>query len=101
MSKLRVNAFTVSADGFGAGVEQSLDQPLGRGGERLHQWFVPTATFRQYLKAGLIDELHVAQSPVLLGQGETLFAGIDLPALGYRVKESVTTEKAVHLVIVR
>ena len=42
MSKLRVNAFTVSADGFGAGPDQTRDQPLGRGGEQLHQWFVPT-----------------------------------------------------------
>jgi hypothetical protein len=44
VSKLRVNAFTVSADGFGAGPDQSRDQPLGRGGEQLHQWFVPTRT---------------------------------------------------------
>ena len=47
MSKLRVNAFTVSADGFGAGPDQSRDQPLGRGGEHLHQWFVPTRTFQR------------------------------------------------------
>jgi dihydrofolate reductase len=46
-SKLRVNAFTVSADGFGAGPDQSLDQPLGRGAEQLHQWFIPTRTFQQ------------------------------------------------------
>ena len=47
MTKLRVNAFTVSADGFGAGPDQSRDQPLGRGGEQLHQWFVPTRTFQR------------------------------------------------------
>jgi len=47
VSKLRVNAFTVSVDGFGAGAEQSLNQPLGRGGEQLHQWFVPTRTFQR------------------------------------------------------
>src|SRR3954469_22078168 len=47
MSKLRVNAFSVSADGFGAGPDQSLDQPLGRGGQQLHQWFVPTRTFQR------------------------------------------------------
>ena len=45
MSKLRVNAFSVSADGFGAGPDQSRDHPLGRGGEQLHQWFIPTRTF--------------------------------------------------------
>ena len=46
MSKLRVNAFSVSADGFGAGPEKGRDEPLGRGGELLHQWFVPTRTFQ-------------------------------------------------------
>src|SRR5438874_2174368 len=42
MSKLRVNAFTISLDGFGAGPDQSLDAPLGVGAQTLHQWFVPT-----------------------------------------------------------
>ncbi len=214
VSKLRVNAFTVSADGFGAGPDQGRDQPLGRGGERLHQWFIPTRTFqqnvlgrdggttgidndfavrsfenlgawimgrnmfgpvrgpwpddewkgwwganppyhvpvfvlthharpplemeggtvfhfvtagievaldqaraaargkdvrigggpatiRQYLQAGRLDELHLAISPVLLGQGEPLLEGIDLPALGYRVTEHVATEAAMHLVVAR
>jgi len=41
------------------------------------------ATVRQNLQAGLIDELHLAISPVLLGQGENLFAGLDLPKLGH------------------
>ena len=45
------------------------------------------ATVRQYLRAGLVDELHFALSPVVLGQGEAMFVGIDLPALGYRVTE--------------
>jgi dihydrofolate reductase len=214
MSKLRVNAFSISADGFGAGPDQDRKQPLGRGGEDLHQWFVPTRTFqqavqrrdggttgtdddfakrsfenlgawimgrnmfgpvrgpwpnhdwkgwwganppyhvpvfvlthharppqemeggtvfhfvtdgiesaldqaravarekdirigggaatiRQYLKAGLIDEMHLAISPILLGQGEPLFQGIDLTALGYSVKERVLTEAAMHLVVGR
>ena len=47
MSKLRVNAFSVSADGFGAGLDQSRELPLGRGGEQLHGWFIPTRTFQQ------------------------------------------------------
>lgn len=51
--------------------------------------------------AGVIDEIHLAISPVLFGQGETLFEGIDLPALGYRVKEHVSTAAAMHLVVVR
>jgi dihydrofolate reductase len=59
------------------------------------------STVRQYLLAGAIDELHLAQSPVLLGRGESLFAGIDLPGLGYRVMETVPTELATHLVLTR
>ena len=47
------------------------------------------ATIREYLKAGLIDELHLAISPVLLGSGEHLLSGVDLPTLGYRVAEHV------------
>jgi dihydrofolate reductase len=214
MSKLRVNAFTISLDGFGAGLNQSVDAPLGIGGQTLHQWFVPTRTFqrmvlgkqdgltdigddfavrsfenvgawimgrnmfgpvrgpwpdeswrgwwgenppyhvpvfvlthhprpplemeggtvfhfvtdglesalmqaraaaggrdvrvgggvatiRQYLTAGLIDEMHIAISPVLLGRGEHLFAGIDLPALGFRVAEHVASDAATHVVLSR
>ena len=59
------------------------------------------ATIRQYLQAGLLDEIHLAISPILLGQGEPLLEGIDLPALGYRVKEHVSTERAMHLVVGR
>ena len=47
MSKVRVNCFSVSLDGFGAGPNQSVDNPLGEGGEALHDWFVPTRTFLQ------------------------------------------------------
>lgn len=211
MPKLRVNAFTISLDGYGAGADQSTDNPLGKGGETLHEWFIPTRTFqkmygkgegttgldedfaarsmdnlgawilgrnmfgpvrgpwpdhswrgwwgdtppyhvpvfvlthharpplemkggtvfhfvtdgieaalaqakkaagnrdirvgggaatiRQYLNAGLIDEMHVAISPVLLGGGEALLARIDLPALGYQVTERVPSENALHVVI--
>ncbi|RUY62073.1 dihydrofolate reductase, partial [Mesorhizobium sp. M7A.F.Ca.CA.001.13.1.1] len=47
MSKLRVNAFTLSLDGYGAGPDQDLQNPLGVGGESLHKWFVDTRTFRE------------------------------------------------------
>jgi dihydrofolate reductase len=47
MSKVRVESFTISLDGYGAGPEQSLQDPLGRGGEALHQWFIPTRTFQR------------------------------------------------------
>lgn len=213
MSKLRVHAFSISLDGYGAGPDQSRDNPLGAGGELLHQWFLPTRTFRKmlgkddgstgvddefaargfenigawimgrnmfgpvrgawpdeswqgwwgdnppyhcpvfvlthhpradlamaggttfhfvtdgieaalkrareaangrdirvgggvatirdYLRAGHIDEMHVAIAPRLLGSGEHLFAGIDLPKLGYRCTEHVPTDAATHIVIAK
>jgi dihydrofolate reductase len=59
------------------------------------------ATIRQYLREGLIDELHIAISPVLLGQGEPLFEGIDLRALGYECVDFVASQKATHVVLQR
>jgi dihydrofolate reductase len=59
------------------------------------------ATIQQYLQAGLIDEMHFAVSPVLLGSGESLFAGLDVPKLGYRVSEHVPTPHATHIVLTK
>jgi dihydrofolate reductase len=59
------------------------------------------ATIRQYLQAGLVDEMHLAIAPVLLGTGEALLTGIDLVRLGYRVSEHVATAKATHVVLTR
>ena len=214
LGKVRVACFGVSLDGFGAGPDQSLENPLGIGGPELHEWFYPTATFRrsvlgeeggatgpdedfaargmknlgawilgrnmfspmrgpwpddnwkgwwgdtppyhtevfvlthhprasfemeggttfhfvtegihvaleraskaagdrdirigggvatirQYLEAGLIDELHLVVTPVLLGAGENLFAGIDMRMLGYRCVERVATDLATHVVLRR
>lgn len=213
MSKLRVNCFAVSVDGYGAGPDQSRDHPLGIGGDGLHQWFYPTAVFqemagnsggttgpdndfavagsanvgawimgrnmfgpirgpwsddewrgwwgenppyhtpvfvlthhprepvmmdggttfyfvtdgiraaldrarnaagdldirigggasviRQYLVAGLIDQIHLAVAPVILGSGEHLLAGIDLRSMRYRITENVGTANAMHVVIER
>ncbi len=214
MTRVRVESFTISIDGFGAGPEQRLDQPMGAGGAGLHQWALPTRTFqralfgkedgttgvdenfavrgftnigawilgrnmfgpirgpwpdlewkgwwgpsppyhvpvfvlthharpkldmeggttfhfvtggihealerareaangrdvrigggpdtiRQYLREGLIDELHIAVSPVLLGRGEPLLAGIDLKALGYECAEFASSPKANHIVLRR
>jgi dihydrofolate reductase len=211
MSRLRVQSFSISLDGYGAGPDQDLDNPLGVGGLALHEWFFPTRTFkrmhgngdgttgidddfaargfanigawimgrnmfgpvrgpwpdenwkgwwgdtppyhtpvfvltnharepvtmnggttfhfvtdgihralerasaaangqdirlgggiatiREYLRAGLVDEIHLAISPILLGSGENLFAGIDMLALGYECVEHVTTQKATHVVL--
>ncbi len=59
------------------------------------------ATVRQYLRAGLVDEIHLVQSPVLLGSGEPLLAGIDLHAAGFRCTERVASARATHLVLQR
>jgi len=59
------------------------------------------ATVRQFLCAGLIDEMHLAISPVVLGSGEHLLAGIDAPKLGYRIAEHVATASATHVVLKR
>lgn len=212
MGKLRVNSFAISIDGFGAGPDQSLENPLGLGGQHLHDWFYPTRTFqamngkdggttgpddafaargmdsvgawilgrnmfapfrgpwpddswrgwwgnnppyhvptfvlthharpslemeggttfhfvtgaeealrrakaaagdrdvrigggvatiRQYLQAGLIDEMHLVLSPILLGRGEPLLHGIDLAELGYRCIDHVATDRATHVVIAK
>jgi dihydrofolate reductase len=213
MARLIVCGFSISLDGYGAGPNQSLDNPLGVGGENLHDWLVSTRTFkrmqgkkdgetgvdedfaarsmtgigawilgrnmfgpirgpwpdeswrgwwgrnppyhapafvlthhkrpplemeggtvfhfvtegihaavesartaagaqdvrllggvatiRQYLQARLIEEMHMAVSPILLGSGEHLLAGIDLPALGYRFTESVPSAKAMHYIMAR
>jgi dihydrofolate reductase len=57
------------------------------------------STVRQYLQARLIDEMHLALRPVLLGEGETLMRDLDLRALGYRVEESSAGERATHVFI--
>lgn len=214
MSKVRVACFSVSLDGYGAGPAQSLEKPLGVGGEELHGWMFPTRTFqtrvigrdagttgpdddfaarsfdnvgawilgrnmfgpvrgpwpdlewrgwwgdeppyhcqafvlthharpplamtggttfqfvtggihealerareaagakdvrigggatviRQYLREGLIDELHLAIAPVLLGSGEPLFGDVNLRALGYTCTERVATDGATHVVLTR
>jgi len=59
------------------------------------------ATIRQYLQAGLIDEMHLAYSPTLLGRGEALLPGIDLTAQGFRCVEHVGTQNAMHVVLAR
>ena len=59
------------------------------------------ATIRQYLRESLIDELHLAFRPILMGSGENLFAGIDLPTLGYVCSQHVSTEHALHVVLKR
>jgi dihydrofolate reductase len=59
------------------------------------------STIRQYLRAGLVDEMHLVVSPAVLGKGEHLLSGIDLLELGLRHTEGVASEKAMHVVLTR
>jgi len=83
------------------GIEAALAQAKAAAGDLDVKIGGGVSTVRQYLLAGAIDEVHLALSPVILGRGESLFAGIDLPGLGYRVTEAVPTELATHLVLRR
>src|ERR671936_1037491 len=140
MTRVRVESFTISLDGYGAGPDQGVDNPLYHvpvfvlthhahpsvqmeGDTTFH--FVTggihealdqarkaadgmdvrigggSNTIQQYLRAGLIDELHFAITPVLLGGGERLFERVDLRALGYECVQFVGSEKATHVVLRR
>ena len=59
------------------------------------------STLQQYLRAQLVDEMHLAVSPFFLGTGERLFDGLDLPALGYQVSQVVAGERATHVVLTK
>ncbi len=58
-------------------------------------------TVRQYLRAGLVDEVHLALSPALLGQGEALLSGIDMTGLGFQCTEHVASREAMHVILSR
>ncbi len=83
------------------GLRAALDQARAAAGGRDIRVGGGAATIRQYLTAGLIDEMHLAVSPILLGSGEHLLYGIDLRALGYRCTDHVASEKATHYVIAK
>ena len=79
------------------GIHAALQQAREAAGDRDVRLGGGVATIRQYLRASLIDELHLAMRPVLLGTGEALFAGIDLPALGYKCVRHVAGVRATHV----
>jgi dihydrofolate reductase len=83
------------------GMHAALDRARAAAGNRDVRIGGGVATIRQYLSAGLVDELHLVVSPVLLGSGEHLLSGIDLLALGYAVAEHVQTPLATHVVLRR
>jgi dihydrofolate reductase len=81
------------------GIRAALEQARAAAGGRDIRIGGGVSTIRQYLQAGLIDELHLALRPVLLGAGEHLLHGIDLRALGYECETSVAGERATHLLL--
>jgi dihydrofolate reductase len=83
------------------GIEAALQRATEAAGGRDVRIGGGAATIRQYLRAGLVDELHLAIAPVLLGGGEPLLAGIDLLRLGYDCTEHVPSEKATHVVLTK
>ncbi len=83
------------------GIEEALTRARDAAGERDVRLGGGVSTVRQYLKARLVDEMHLAISPVLLGSGEHLLAGLDLPALGYVCSRHLNSEKASHVFVTR
>ena len=81
------------------GIESALSQARKAAGGKDVRVGGGAATVRQYLQAGLIDDMHLAVRPVLLGAGEPLFAGLNLRELGYEVVDSVPGERASHVTI--
>jgi len=83
------------------GIQSALEQAKTAAGARDIRIGGGPATVRQYLKDRLIDELHLAVRPILMGRGEKLFDGLDLRDLGYSVEGFVPGERAVHMLIRR
>jgi dihydrofolate reductase len=81
------------------GIQSALDQARDAAGGKDIRLGGGTATIREYLSAGSIDELHLAISPVILGKGESLFNGMDLRSLGYECHEHIPGERATHVFI--
>ena len=83
------------------GIDEALKQARAVAGSKDIKIGGGVETVRQYIEAGHVDEIHLAVAPVVLGQGEALFAGLDLHALGYRTVEHVPTERATHIVLAK
>jgi len=83
------------------GIESALAQARAAAGDLDVKIGGGVSTVRQYLQAGVVDEMHLAISPVVLGKGENLFAELDLPAMGFSVVESTPSEHATHVVLAK
>ena len=83
------------------GIEEALQRARAAAGTKDIKIAGGVETVRQYVQAGHVDEIHLAVAPVAIGQGEPLFSGIDLRALGYRTVEHVPTARATHIVLAK
>jgi dihydrofolate reductase len=83
------------------GIHAALERARAAAGEKDIRIGGGASTIRQYLQAGLIDEMHLAVAPAILGQGEPLFTGIDLAQLGYQCTDHAATDLAMHVVLTR
>jgi dihydrofolate reductase len=83
------------------GIEDALQMACEAAGEKDVKIGGGVQTVRQYVQAGHVDEIHLAVAPVALGQGESLFSGLDLRVLGYRTVEHVPTDRATHIVLAK
>ena len=83
------------------GVESALSRAKAAARDKDVRIGGGASTLRQFLRARLIDEMHLAVRPVILGEGEALFEGLDLRALGYEVARSVQGERAMHVMLKR
>ena len=81
------------------GIESALEKAKAAAGDKDIRIGGGAATVRQYLQARLIDRLHLAVRPGLLGKGEPLFEGLNMRDLGYKVEETVPGERATHVII--
>jgi len=97
LSMIGGTTFNFVTDGIEAALRQAFEAANGKdiriGGG--------AATIRQFLLAGLIDELHLAIAPMLLGSGEQFFTGVDMLKLGYRVTQHVSSPLAMHVILSR
>jgi len=83
------------------GIHAALEQARAAAGDKDIRIGGGVSTVRQYVEAGLVDEMHLAISNALLGRGEHFFAGLDLPARGFGVARREATDLATHVVLVR
>jgi dihydrofolate reductase len=81
------------------GIQEALQQAKKAAGGQDVRLGGGVSTVRQFLRAGLIDEMHLAIRPVLLGSGENLLKDIDLGALGYEIAKHIQGERAMHVFI--